>query len=325
MPLLKGRSKKDFSKNVATEMDAGKPQKQALAIAYSVKRRSPKKKMYKGGEVELSAASESRPMPEGEYADKHQDDRTVEKGQRGPNWQKNTDREQIGPSKSKKAELIADSGFLTDKMTTVDDAMDEDEMRMKGKSTDPKHIDADHDKDIADARLAKGGEVEAQNFSDETRADSENARTNREMDMEKESSTDPEHINAHHAEDDADAVFAEGGRVEEMEESDADNGGDPYDKSVVDAIRKRKKMMAEGGEVRDDEADVSRNADEDFNFEDQNSFAALRKENYSEIPGLEQLDQPMDSNMTMPSHEEMDVHDRSIVDAIRRKYRKNVR
>ena len=44
MPLLKGKSKKAFSKNVETEMDEGKPQKQALAIAYDVKRRAAKKK-----------------------------------------------------------------------------------------------------------------------------------------------------------------------------------------------------------------------------------------------------------------------------------------
>ncbi len=50
MPLIKSRSKKAFSKNVAKEMDAGKPQNQALAIAYDVKRRSPKK-MADGGET----------------------------------------------------------------------------------------------------------------------------------------------------------------------------------------------------------------------------------------------------------------------------------
>lgn len=38
MPLVKGakaKSKKGFSTNVKREMDAGKPQKQAVAIAYS--------------------------------------------------------------------------------------------------------------------------------------------------------------------------------------------------------------------------------------------------------------------------------------------------
>jgi hypothetical protein len=38
MPLVKGKeakSKKGFGKNVKAEMKAGKPQKQAVAIAYS--------------------------------------------------------------------------------------------------------------------------------------------------------------------------------------------------------------------------------------------------------------------------------------------------
>jgi hypothetical protein len=43
MPLKKSPSKKAFSSNVSAEMNAGKPQKQAVAIAYSVKRKaSPK-------------------------------------------------------------------------------------------------------------------------------------------------------------------------------------------------------------------------------------------------------------------------------------------
>jgi hypothetical protein len=42
MPLKKGKSKKAFSENVKTEMAAGKPQKQAVAIAYSQKRKAKK-------------------------------------------------------------------------------------------------------------------------------------------------------------------------------------------------------------------------------------------------------------------------------------------
>ncbi len=42
MPLMKRRSKKAFEHNVKAEMHAGKPQDQALAISYSVKRRAKK-------------------------------------------------------------------------------------------------------------------------------------------------------------------------------------------------------------------------------------------------------------------------------------------
>ena len=48
MPLVKSTSKSAFGKNVKTEMKAGKPQKQAVAIAYSVKREAAKKSKTKG-------------------------------------------------------------------------------------------------------------------------------------------------------------------------------------------------------------------------------------------------------------------------------------
>lgn len=43
MPLAKGKSKKVISKNIATEVNAGKDVKQAAAIAYSVAGKSKKK------------------------------------------------------------------------------------------------------------------------------------------------------------------------------------------------------------------------------------------------------------------------------------------
>ena len=44
MPLVKSKSPQAFKKNVATEVKAWKPIKQAVAISYSVKRNAPKKK-----------------------------------------------------------------------------------------------------------------------------------------------------------------------------------------------------------------------------------------------------------------------------------------
>jgi hypothetical protein len=44
MPLIKGKSKAAISENIRTEMHAGKPQKQAIAIAMSTARKSGKKK-----------------------------------------------------------------------------------------------------------------------------------------------------------------------------------------------------------------------------------------------------------------------------------------
>jgi hypothetical protein len=43
MPLIKSKTKTAFKKNVQKEVSAGKPVKQALAIAYSTQRAAAKK------------------------------------------------------------------------------------------------------------------------------------------------------------------------------------------------------------------------------------------------------------------------------------------
>ena len=73
MPLIHGKSQKAFQKNIKTEMEHGKPQGQALAIAYSIKRKAQHKKMAHGGEMLMEhEAKESPEYEKMEHAGKHE-------------------------------------------------------------------------------------------------------------------------------------------------------------------------------------------------------------------------------------------------------------
>ena len=60
MPLTKSKSKKAFSHNVEAEIRAGKPQRQAVAIAYAVKRKA---KKAEGGDVKGEAHNPNEGAP----------------------------------------------------------------------------------------------------------------------------------------------------------------------------------------------------------------------------------------------------------------------
>jgi hypothetical protein len=51
VPLNKTSSKQAFKDNVAAEVEAGKPQKQAVAIAYAVQRKAKRQYLSEGGPV----------------------------------------------------------------------------------------------------------------------------------------------------------------------------------------------------------------------------------------------------------------------------------
>ena len=65
MPLIKSSSEKAFKANVAAERHAGKPIKQALAIAYSTQRNAKAKHMAKGGKLPEPLMKPNAPMPGG--------------------------------------------------------------------------------------------------------------------------------------------------------------------------------------------------------------------------------------------------------------------
>jgi len=63
MPLVKSKSKQAFESNLKAELAAGKPRKQALAIAYNVQREA---KKAEGGEVNLAVGrGEKMPVERG--------------------------------------------------------------------------------------------------------------------------------------------------------------------------------------------------------------------------------------------------------------------
>jgi hypothetical protein len=61
MPLIQGKSKKSLEKNIKTEIEAGRDPKQAVAIAYAVKRRN----MAKGGGLYANIHAKRKRIEEG--------------------------------------------------------------------------------------------------------------------------------------------------------------------------------------------------------------------------------------------------------------------
>lgn len=193
MPLMQKKSKKAFEHNVKAELSAGKPQPQALAIAYSVKRK-PKKKMAEGGEI--SAKSEKRPMPENRYDDSKMVSRNSgNKPPKDDNWldQPTVKQAQANDNKGKRLPIKRPSMVPTNAFSTrlYDEEGNLQESAKPGPygAQPPKHDDeegADRQgpkvRDMADEHstgrkpYAKGGKIE--------RGDSQSHNINKRTSME---------------------------------------------------------------------------------------------------------------------------------------------
>lgn len=67
MPLESGKSKGAFKHNVKAEIAAGKPQKQAVAIAYAKQRGDQLNKALAAGEREAEAQKQAKALLEGKH------------------------------------------------------------------------------------------------------------------------------------------------------------------------------------------------------------------------------------------------------------------
>lgn len=339
MPLMKKASKKAFEHNIKAEMHAGKPQDQALAISYSVKRRA-KKKYAEGGAV--SANDEKRPMPE----DKHNDSKDVaQNSSRKDNAQSDmTSRPDIKQATKgirttpiKHPSMTQSPVFKARLRDQEDDLMDSASPGAYGEQPSKAYDEEDADKsgpeihDMQDSHstsrkpYADGGRVEKSDYS---------ARPNKYMDDLQD--LDPSHDEGQSMADSHDeegqdrqgphvpdmeaphnqeqrSAYAEGGMAHEMDDQPSQEEEIEHAASIAAAIMaKMKERYAEGGQV-----DLASNHEEEPNNEDQMSFNALRKENYnSSNLDIEQLE---DSNMRSPEYDTEDINDKDIVRAIRSK------
>lgn len=311
MPLIKSGSKKAISDNIKTEMHAGKPQKQSIAIAYSVARKNKKKK-------EVNPKLEQSKMSEGGSVDprSNQDKafKSIRDAFNGPT-----------PSPSPSPKKMAAGGYL-------DSAQDEG-MPTGNNAITPEEMDMIHRHRAIKANLSGRN---AENFQNQGRASADNADSEEEMDMMAEGGmagtgkpVGEDFVHEHEADADnarteeemsmrsRNKAIADGGSIDETEnrrgqrEIDLEHDREQlaHGGSIADNImaKKRAKMYADGGQV-----DLEENAEEGKNLEDDLSFDALRKELYdvdSSIHG-----QPMDSN---EHGDAIDSDEHDMIDKIR--------
>lgn len=273
-------------------MNEGKPKDQALAVAYSVRKRA--KKMAKGGPV--SAKTEARPMPE----------------------QKSADSVEVSQNSMKKPLVQAD-------MTSHPEM----KQARKGLRTTPiKHPRMAHS-DVLQARLqdeedhlqamAKGGMINEEVSMKDSEEDMVQHPEGLESDNDEMSPPEEEIMAKKMASggstDRPDTgwgkiIFkADGGEISPEDEVENDE-----ESSIAAAIMARKKM-AEGGVVDNNEEESA----DPSPYDDRNE--AVMKENYDQ--DMEDVSQPMDSNEHGHILSDEDEHDGSLVSKIMAKRRKS--
>ena len=341
MPLFKGSSKKAFEHNIKAEMNAGKPQPQALAIAYSVKRKHPKK-MAEGGTV--AAKTESRPMPSKRYNDSRdlmQNDHETPPAHSG--WTDRTPEKAASSGPRPKMQPInapkmaASSVFKARPADALGRALKADEAHLEQHDApaSPKEQPPKRDDELRPNRqgpavhkmkmMAEGGPVpherHLEEYGPEAEEDEVEHPAGLESDNDEMAPAKDEFMADHFAEGgdvDEDTIIpdkgwgaiimkAHGGEVEPEEEEE-------HHASIASAIMAKRHKFAEGGEV-----DLDENSMEQPNeYYHENEDAAL-KENYDE--GMSSYHSGTDDEDGRTLSDE-DEHEKPMIAAIRRKMAK---
>jgi hypothetical protein len=337
MPLLPGKSKKAFSKNVATEMKAGNPQPQALAIAYSIKRKHPKK-MAEGGLA--TAKTESRPMPNKRYNDSR--DLMQNSGDKAPGHDSWTDRAperaaSMGPRPKLQpihaGKMAASSVVRARPIDAMGRAMEREEADFiqRDPPASPDEQPYERDDELRPDRqgpkghpmkmMAEGGMINEEVSMKRAEEDEVEHPAGLEEDDDQMAPSEEEVMADHFAqggdvmEDRPDKGYgaiifkARGGEVSPMPEEEEEHHA-----SIASAIMAKRHRFADGGEV-----DLDENSMEQPNgFYEQNEDAAL-KENYDE--GMSSYHSTTDDEDGRELHDE-DEHEKPMIAAIRRKMSK---
>lgn len=222
-------------------MNSGKPRDQALAVAYSVKRKNAKKKMAKGGLVEESAKSEHRPMPSAIAADSK--NVSQNSANKAPHMDKMTDQPERMQTRPKrlmplKHPKMAGSDAFSVRLRDMRD--EEDDMIA---SMPPR-------------KMAEGGMMRPQD-EDDMAPDLEVSR------QDDEEMAPP--VDEYMAKQ-----MARGGMIDEEDEM-----MDEDDSSIAAACMAKRRKMAEGGMV-----DIDSNGEEEPNGYYARNEDAVLKENY---------------------------------------------
>lgn len=296
MPLMPGKSKKAFSKNVSTEMNAGKPQDQALAIAYSVKRKNKQKKAH-GGEIhntlksidkhlskmsksdgpemhplewtkkaeggEISANDEKRPMPDNEYFDREEASRNAHRRSNGQDgWTDQPTKEQALMNNGRAVKPIKHPKMAASDIVQSRLRDEEDDLQSSaGVNDGPQRQPPEHDNEEGPDR--QGPSVPALKM----KRMAEGGMINEEVPFSEAEEDHEQHPAGLESDNDQERPpedeymaghFAEGGEVDAEEEEAIDHAA-----SIAAAIMSKRRKMARGGEIlSEDSMEASPEADQ---------------------------------------------------------------